>query len=55
MIARREFFYYLVWGVIMFLGGLMVVISAFIAPMTIIGVLLIVLAVIGIVAFWRKK
>lgn len=55
VIARREFFYYLIWGVIMLLAGLMVVTSTFIAPMTLIGVLLIVLAVIGIVAFWRKK
>ena len=55
VIARRDFFYYLVWGVVMLLGGLMAVTFAFIAPMTLIGVLLIVLAVISIVAFWRKK
>jgi hypothetical protein len=53
VIARRDFFYYLVWGVVMLLGGLMAVTFAFIAPMTLIGVLLIVLAVISIVAFWR--
>lgn len=55
VVAGRDFFYYLLWGAVMTLGGLMPVTSAFFVPMTLIGVFLIALAVIGIVAFWRKK
>lgn len=53
--ARGHVFYYLVWGVILVFGGLMAVTAPFLVPMTLIGVLLIVLAVIGIIAYWRKK
>ncbi|MCX6664921.1 MAG: hypothetical protein NT038_02505 [Euryarchaeota archaeon] len=51
----RDRFHYLVYGVIMIIGGLMAVTYTFIVPMTLIGVLLIVLAVIGLVAYWRQK
>lgn len=55
VVAGRDFFYYLLWGAVMTLGGLMTVTSAFIVPMTLIGVFLIVLAVIGIVAYLRRR
>ena len=54
-VARGNIFYYLVWGVILVTGGLMSVTSSFLVPMTLIGVLLLFLAVIGIVAYWRKR
>lgn len=55
VVAGRDFFYYLLWGAVMTLGGLMPVTSAFLVPMTLIGVFLIVLAVIGIVAYLRRR
>jgi hypothetical protein len=55
LVAGRDFFYYLVWGAVITLGGLMPVTSAFIVPMTLIGVFIIVLAVIGIVAYLRRR
>jgi hypothetical protein len=53
--AGKESTYYLVWGTIMFAVA---VISAFyniINPFIIVGVLAIVLAVIGLFAYWRSR
>ena len=53
--AGRDLFYFLVYGIIMVLIGLLPVASPFVAPMVLIGVVIIVLAVIGIIAYWRKR
>ena len=53
--AGRDLFYFLVYGIIIVLIGLLPVTSPFVAPMVLIGVVIIVLAVIGIIAYWRKR
>jgi hypothetical protein len=53
--AGRDFFYFFVYGFVMLLVGLMPVTFTFVAPMVLIGVLVIVLAVIGSIVYWRKK
>jgi len=53
--SERDFFYFFVYGFVMLLVGLIGVTSTFIAPMLLIGVLVIVLAVVGIIWYWRKK
>ena len=55
MFAGRDFFYFFVYGFVMTLVGLMAVTFSIIAPMLLIGVLVIVLAVIGSIVYWRKK
>jgi len=53
--ARKDPTYYLVWGTVMFAVA---VVSAFyniISPLIILGILLIVIAVIGIVAYTRSR
>jgi hypothetical protein len=55
VVAGRDLFYYLVWGAVMTLGGLLPITSTFIIPMALIGVFLIVFAVIGIVAYARRR
>ena len=55
LLAGKESTYYLVWGTIMFAVA---VISAFynmINPFIIVGILAIVLAVIGLFAYWRSR
>ncbi len=55
LVANKDSTYYLVWGAIMVAVA---VISAFYEKMPIflvVGVLLIVLAIIGIIAYWRSK
>jgi hypothetical protein len=53
--ASRDLFYFLVYGTIMTLVGLLPVTFPFVAPMVLIGILVIVLAVIGIVAYVRRR
>ncbi len=53
--AGRDLVYFLVYGLIMVLIGFLPVTSPFVDPMILIGVVVIVLAVIGIIAYWRKK
>lgn len=55
LIAHKHHFYYLVWGSVTFAVG---VISAFykvVNPVVILGILLIMIAVIGIISRWRRK
>ncbi|MBM4400891.1 MAG: hypothetical protein FJ045_02955 [Crenarchaeota archaeon] len=55
LIARNDSTYYLVWGSVMFA---IAIISAFydvISPFVILGILAIVIAIIGIVAYQRSK
>jgi len=53
--AGNDRFYYLIYGVLMVIAGLLVVTSSLILPMTLLGLLLIVLAIIGLAAYWRRK
>ena len=55
LVSSKDSTYYLVWGTIMIAVG---VVSAFYEKMSIflvVGALLIVLAIIGIIAYWRSK
>lgn len=51
----RDSTYYLAWGTIMFAIGLVSALYATVNPIIVFGILLIILAVIGLVAYWRGK
>jgi len=55
LIARKESTYYLVWGTIMVAVAMVSVFFNVISPFIILGVLLVVIAVIGIIAYWRSR
>ncbi|MCJ7767981.1 hypothetical protein MUP79_06290 [Candidatus Bathyarchaeota archaeon] len=55
IVAGKNWTYYLVWGTIM---TSVAVISGFydkVQPLLVLGILMIVLAIIGIIAYWRSK
>lgn len=52
---REDTFYYASWGLIMFAIGLASALYRVMSPLIIFGLLLIVLAIIGLIAYWRKK
>jgi hypothetical protein len=54
LIARKDSTYYLVWGSVMFAVAIMFAFYT-ISPFVILGVLAIVIAIIGIVAYQRSK
>jgi len=53
--AREDVLYYTSWGLIMFAVGLASALYRVVDVVIILGILLIVLAVIGLVAYWRRK
>ena len=53
--AGKEATYYMVWGVIMFAVAATSAFYSVVNPFVVLGILLIVIAVIGIVAYWRSK
>ncbi|MEM3627595.1 MAG: hypothetical protein QXZ25_06170 [Candidatus Bathyarchaeia archaeon] len=55
LITRRDSFYYLVWGLVMFAIGVISASYNVISPFVVIGILLILIAVIGIIAYKRSK
>jgi hypothetical protein len=55
LIARKDSTYYLVWGSIMFAIALVSALYTAISPFIILGILAIVIAIIGIVAYQRSK
>ena len=55
IIARKDSTYYLVWGSIMFAIALVSALYTVISPFVILGILAIVIAIIGIVAYQRSK
>jgi hypothetical protein len=55
LIARKDSTYYLVWGSIMFAIALVFALYTVVSPVVILGVLAIVIAIIGIVAYQRSK
>ena len=54
-IAGKESTYYLVWGIVMFTVAAASAFYNVVNPFVILGILLIVIAVIGVVAYWRSK
>ncbi len=54
-IARKDSTYYLVWGSIMFAIALISALYTAINPFVILGILAVVIAIIGIVAYQRSK
>jgi hypothetical protein len=54
-IAAKESTYYLVWGIVMFAVAAASAFYNVVNPFVVLGILLIVIAVIGIVAYWRSK
>ncbi len=53
--AGKESTYYLVWGTIMFAIAIISAFYSTVNPFIIIGILAIVLAVIGLFAYWRSR
>ena len=54
-VAGKEWTYYLVWGTVMFAVAVASALYNTISIFVIAGILLIILAVIGLVAYWRGK
>jgi uncharacterized membrane protein HdeD (DUF308 family) len=54
-VARKDSTYYLVWGSIMFAVALVFALYTVVSPIVVLGVLAIVIAIIGIVAYQRSK
>jgi uncharacterized membrane protein HdeD (DUF308 family) len=55
LIARKDPIYHLVWGTVMFAVGIVSAFYNIVNAFVVLGILLIVIAVIGIVAYWRSK
>ena len=55
IIARKDSTYYLVWGSVMFAVALVCALYTVVSPFVILGILAIVIAIIGIVAYQRSK
>jgi len=54
-VGRKEFTYYLVWGTIMFSLAVISTLYSILNPFIVVGVVMIILAVIGLVAYLRGK
>ncbi|MCJ7559604.1 hypothetical protein MUO79_03165 [Candidatus Bathyarchaeota archaeon] len=54
-VARKESTYYLVWGTVMFAVAIIFAFYNVVNPVVILGILAIVIAIIGIVAYQRSK
>jgi len=55
LVAGKDSTYYLVWGSIMFAIALISALYTVVSPLVILGILAIVIAIIGIVAYQRSK
>jgi hypothetical protein len=55
LIVRKDSTYYLVWGSVMFAIALLSALYTTISPFVILGILAIVIAIIGIVAYQRSR
>jgi hypothetical protein len=53
--AGKDAFYYMSWGLIIFAAGIASALYKMVNVIIILGVLLIVLAVMGLAVYWRKK
>jgi hypothetical protein len=53
--TSRDFTYYLTWGTIMFVIALASALYAVISPLVMAGILLIILAIIGVATYWRGR
>jgi len=54
-VAGKEWTYYLVWGTIMFAVAVASALYSIVNIFVVAGILLIILAVIGLVAYWRGR
>lgn len=52
---REDTLYYMSWGLIMFAAGLASTFYNIVSPLVIFGLILIVLAIIGLIAYWRRR
>jgi hypothetical protein len=55
LITRKNSIYYLVWGSIIFAVGIISALYKILNPVVILGVLLIIIAVIGVISRGRRK
>lgn len=55
LFSRKDPIYYLVWGIIMTCVGVTSATYAVVPPLLVLGILLIIMAVIGIAAYKRSK
>lgn len=55
LITRKDSIYYVMWGLVMFAVGVISASYNIISPFVVIGILLILIAVIGIIAHKRSK
>jgi hypothetical protein len=53
--TSRDFAYYLTWGTIMFVIALASALYAVMNPLVMVGILLIILAIIGVATYWRGR
>lgn len=53
--ARGDYLYYLSWGLIMFIVGLSFALYRLVNVIVLFGLLLILLASIGLLEYWRRK
>ncbi len=53
--ARKDSTYYLVWGTIIFAVGLVSALYTVISPIIVFGILIIIIAVMGLIAYRRSK
>jgi hypothetical protein len=54
-VTGRDFTYYVTWGTIIFLVGLASALYTVISPLVMLGILLIILAIIGVGTYWRGR
>ncbi|MEM2047940.1 MAG: hypothetical protein QXZ06_08660 [Candidatus Jordarchaeales archaeon] len=55
LFAHKEHIYYAVWGFVMLAVGLISASYNIISPLLVLGILLIIIAVIGLIAYMRSK
>lgn len=53
--VRKDYLYYMSWGLIMLISGLSFALYELINVIALIGLLLIILAALGLLAYWRGK
>jgi hypothetical protein len=55
LVAGKDWAHYLAWGTIMTSAAVISGLYDKVQPLLVIGIVLIVLAIIGIIAYWRRK
>jgi hypothetical protein len=55
LVNRRDTLYYVVWGLVIFVIALIPIVQAVMSPIVILGLLLIILPVMALLTYWRRK